>query len=98
MSSTGRETGSLERSVALRPAGATVPFDLRAAKSRRISSESAPGLTLIRLLSQLFDQATHFVSEMRGPWAHPEGWLSSLTHESLEGHRANGRMNELELE
>ena len=33
-----------------------LPFDLRAAKSRRISAESAPGLAPIWLVSQLFDQ------------------------------------------
>jgi hypothetical protein len=32
------------------------PFDLRAAKCRRISAESAPGLTPIWLVSQLFDK------------------------------------------
>lgn len=50
MSSTGRGAASLPLPFAPSP----LPFDLRAAKSRRISAESAPGLTPIRLVSQLF--------------------------------------------
>ena len=56
MSSTGRGTTSFERPAPLPFAPSPEPFDLRAAKSRRISAESAPGLTPIRLVSQLFDR------------------------------------------
>lgn len=50
MSSTGRGAASLPLPLVPSP-----PFDLRAAKSCRISAESAPGLAPIWLVSQLFD-------------------------------------------
>src|SRR5688572_22965557 len=55
MSSTGRGVTSL---VPLPFAPSPEPFDLRAAKTLRTSAESAPGLTPIRLVSQLFARPT----------------------------------------
>src|SRR5688572_28109074 len=53
MSSTGRGASSFDP---LPFVPTPEPFDLRAAKTLRNSAESAPGLTPIRLASQLFDR------------------------------------------
>jgi hypothetical protein len=53
------------------------PFDLRPAKCRRISAESAPGLTPIGLVSQLFDKTRPLGRSTRRPHRVPSQLTSS---------------------
>ena len=97
MSSTGRGAASLPSPFVPSP-----PFDLRAAKSRRISAESAPGLTPIRLVSQLFDKtrplgrlprrALRVPSQLTASWTSSAGSLrnESLLHQSSTRGPASG--------